>query len=357
MRYAVIMAGGAGRRLWPLSRTERPKQLLPLIDGKSLLQLAVERMDGLFPPERILVVTSAAYADRIRAEIPVLPAENVVGEPQGRDTANAVALGAELLAARDPEATMAVFTADHVIRPADRFAAAVRQACDAAEAHADALLTFGIRPTWPHTGLGYVHCGEALTDGLHRVQDFQEKPDHATARRYVDRGNYYWNSGMFVWTLGAIRGALKRFLPDSARKLAAVGQAARAGEDIRRLLKVIYPTLQKISIDYAVLEKAPSVLMVELNCEWLDVGSWPALADVTEPDESGNVVIADNAVLVDSERNVVVTEEDHLLAVLGVEDCVVVHSPDATLVCKKEDALRLKELVADVEARYGGRFL
>ncbi|HAU38625.1 MAG TPA: mannose-1-phosphate guanylyltransferase [Phycisphaerales bacterium] len=357
MRYAVILAGGAGQRLWPLSRETRPKQLLRLVSGKSLLEMAVERLEGLFDMEHILVVTNAEYADQVAAALPALPRENLIGEPMGRDTSNAIALAVELLAARSPDATMAVFTADHVIRPKDVFQQCVRAAIDAAEANDDALLTFGIRPTWPHSGLGYIHFGQKLSDGVHRVLGFKEKPDHTTARRYVESGDYYWNSGMFIWKLGAIRAAMNEFLPDSMRKLAPVGQAVAAGQDLRALLADIYPQLQKISIDYAVMEKAHKVLVVELKCEWLDVGSWPALEDVLEADEADNVVVAENVALLDSFRNIVVSENGHLLAVLGIDDCIVVHSGDATLVCNKSDSQRIKELVGYLERKFGKKFL
>ena len=357
MRYAVIMAGGAGRRLWPLSRNKRPKQLLRLIGGKSLLEMAVERLDGLFQPKNILIITGAEYADQIAEALPQLPRENIIGEPQGRDTANAIALGAELLNAQDKDATMAIFTADQVIRPADAFAKAVRTACDAAEHNPGALLTFGIRPTWPHTGLGYIHCGETLENGVYHVEAFKEKPDHQTARRYVESGRHYWNSGMFVWKVSTIRRAMEQFLPNSLQMLAPVGEAVRRGEDYTATLTKIYPKLEKISIDYAVMEKAGKVLMVELGCEWLDVGSWPSLENVINLDESDNVVVAQNVVILDSFRNIIVSDNDHLLAVLGMDDCVIVHSDDATLVCNKSDSQRLKELVAEIEKTYGQRYL
>ena len=357
MRYGVIMAGGAGKRLWPLSRAGRPKQLLPLLEGKNLLELAVERLEGLFGSENIWVITNTEYADQVAQAVPQLPRENIIGEPEGRDTANAIALAAEILAAKDEQATMAVFTADHVIRPVDRFAEAVRTACRTAEEHPDALVTFGVRPTWPHTGLGYIHCGEKLADAVHAVLGFKEKPDHATARRYVESGQYYWNSGMFVWKLGAIRTALEGFLPGSSHKLAPVAQAAREHRDFAPILTEVYPSLQKISIDYAVMEKAREVLMVELDCEWLDVGSWPALESVTGLDEDGNVVVAENVAVLDSSRNILVSEDDHLLAVLGMDDCIIVHSADATLICDKSDSQRLKELVEQIKAQYGRKYL
>lgn len=354
MRYAVIMAGGSGTRLWPLSRKARPKQLLPLVNGKSLLRLAYDRLEGLFPPSNVLVITSAEYADQVGQCLSELPKENIIGEPQGRDTANAIALGAELLSAKDPDATMAVFTADHVIRPAECFQRAVKQALQAAEDHPQALVTFGIRPSWPHTGLGYIHCGGA-SGGVYEVLGFKEKPDHQTARRYVESGQYFWNSGMFVWKTSAIRSALSEFLPATTQELAAVGEAARKGRDYQPALNEAYGKLERISIDYAVMEKASQVLMAELSCEWLDVGSWPALEDVVGQDDSGNVVVARNVAMLDAFRNVIVTEDGHLIAVLGVDDCIIVHSADATLVCNKAESQRLKELVQLVERKFGGK--
>jgi len=350
------MAGGAGRRLWPMSRLDRPKQLLPLLAGKNLLQMAVDRLDGLFETDNILVITNKEYAPLVAESLPQLPPGNIIGEPEIRDTANAIALGVELLAARDENATMTLFTADHVIRPQEKFADAVGLACEVAEQHPQSLVTFGLRPTWPHMGLGYIHCREVVRPGVLKVVGFKEKPEHKIARQYVESGEHYWNSGMFVWTLGAIRNALLEFLPDSMAKLAPVGQAAAAGEDYVPLLEEIYPTLTPISIDYAVMERASSVLMVELKCEWLDVGNWTALSQVADPDEDGNVVIADNAMVMDCNRNVIVTEGDHMLAVVGMDDCIIVHSNDATLVCTKADSQRLKQLIGVMEERFGKRY-
>jgi mannose-1-phosphate guanylyltransferase len=356
MRYAVIMAGGAGRRLWPMSRLNRPKQLLPLLGGRNLLQIAVDRLEGLFADENILVITNAEYAPMVAESLPTIPAENIIGEPAIRDTANAIALAVEVLAARDENATMALFTADHVIRPQEKFADAVGLACEVAEANDDALVTFGLRPTWPHTGLGYIHCKDTVRKDVRKVIGFKEKPDHQNARRYVETGEHFWNSGMFVWTINAIRTALAEFLPDSVAKLAPLGDALREGKDCQPLLETIYPTLEPISIDYAVMEKARHVLMCELHAEWLDVGSWPALSEVCDHDDDGNVVIADKAMIMDCAHNIIVSEGNHLLAVVGMDDCIIIHSTDATLVCNKSDAQRLKQLVSVMEAQFGKQF-
>ncbi len=355
MRYAVIMAGGAGKRLWPMSRISRPKQLLPLLAGRSLLAATVERLKGCFQAENIWIITNAEYADQVHQALPELPRENIVGEPEGRDTANAIALAAELLAARDPQATMAVFTADHVIRPADRFLQQIDKACQTAEENPDALVTFGIRPTWPHTGLGYIQAGQKIKDGVFEVVDFKEKPDHASARHYLDSGHYLWNSGMFFWSIQAIRSCLKQFLPESQQKLEPIGQTAAKGDDYSRQLAEVYPTLEKISIDYAVMEKAPRVLTVELGCEWLDVGSWPALESVSDTDSHSNVVQA-NAVLRDAKGNIIVSDSDHLLGILGMEDCIVVHTQDATLVCPKSKAQGIKQLLEDIAEKHGDNY-
>jgi mannose-1-phosphate guanylyltransferase len=353
-RYAVIMAGGAGTRLWPLSRRNRPKQLLRLFDGKSLLRGAFERLAGFVGPDRIYVITGDDHLPQVAEQLPELPAANLIGEPCGRDTANAVCLSACVLAARDPAAVMGVFTADHIIRPIEKFHRAVEQGYAAAAAHPDALVTFGIRPSIPHTGLGYVQRGESLGGDAYAVREFKEKPDRPTAEQYL-AGDYYWNSGMFVWRVDTILGELRRHLPDSANKLRGIADAWDAPDRPARLAET-YPTLQKNSIDYAVMEKARRVLVVEMNCDWLDVGSWPALAAALTPDESGNVSTAERTAVLDGRSNILVSEGNHLIAAIGVDDLVVVHSEDATLVCRREDAQRIKDLVAELERRFGRQY-
>ncbi|RMF73333.1 MAG: mannose-1-phosphate guanylyltransferase [Planctomycetota bacterium] len=361
MRHALIMAGGSGTRLWPLSRRNRPKQLLRLFEGRSLLQHARARLAGLFEPERIWVITSAAYIDLVAEELPDIPRENLIGEPVGRDTANAIGLAAHVLALRDDDATMAVFTADHLISPQDVFAAAIRRGLEVAEAHPRALVTFGIEPTEPHTGYGYVQMGDVASpadaDGpaAHRVRSFREKPDRSTAEAYLASGEYLWNSGMFAWRAEAILAELSRCLPENDAELKQLARAwgSGASDDAARR----FGGLKKISIDYGVMEKAEQVLTVPLACRWLDLGSWSAIAQTREADERGNVAIADHAMLVDGGGNIVVSEDEHLLVTLGVSDIVVVHSDDVTLVCRRCDEQRVKQLVEMCGECFGDRFL
>ncbi|MGE0482194.1 MAG: mannose-1-phosphate guanylyltransferase, partial [Phycisphaerae bacterium] len=277
MRHAVIMAGGSGTRLWPLSRRMRPKQLMRLFDGASLLQIARRRLAGVFARECTWVITNDAYIDLVASELPDLPRENLIGEPTGRDTANAIGLAAALIVRRDPDATIAVFTADHIVEPIDTFADAIRTGLDAAEAHPDALVTFGVTPDSPHTGYGYLQKGAPSGTAVYRVREFREKPTRAVAERYLSSGEYLWNSGMFAWRASAIRAELERLLLENFRtldELAEVwGNTAHAATRTER-----FASLQKISIDYGVMEKARRGLVVEMRCRWSDLGSWSSIA-------------------------------------------------------------------------------
>ena len=355
MRHAVIMAGGSGTRLWPLSRRMRPKQLMRLFDGKSTLQLARERLEGVFELRNTWVITSAAYLDLVAEALPDVPRENLIGEPMGRDTANAIGLAAHLLALRDPGGAMAVFTADHLISPQNKFAAAINAGLDAAERFDQSLVTFGIKPDSAHTGYGYVRRGESLAPQTFRVEEFKEKPDAKTAEAYVASGEYYWNSGMFAWGLSAILGELERCLPENHVALRGLAKdwerIAGRDECAER-----FGGLFKISIDFGVMEKAREVSVVEMDCHWLDLGSWTTIAATREPDSAGNISIAANSIAVDSENNVLVSDSDHLLVALGVSDLVIVHSDDATLVCRRDQVQRIKDLAESRKQRFGERF-
>jgi len=355
MRYVVIVAGGSGTRLWPLSRQGTPKQLLNLVNGKTLLRIAYERVRGLVPDEQVLVCTGSEFADAIHAELPEIPRENILGEPVGRDTLNAVAYPAAVLARRDPDAVMASVTSDQIMNPVTTLRAALRKAFRVAETHADSLITFGVVPTSPHTGFGYLERGSTIaghTD-VSRVASFTEKPDRQTAERYLASGQYWWNSGMFVWRVATFLDQLQQLRPDAYDILETIA------EDPSRLSE-LYPQLPKISVDYAVMEPVSrgqvtaQVLAVRLPITWHDVGGFESLSTQLPRDQDGNATRGPS-VLVDSSDNVVInTDEDgRVVAVVGLSGTVIVQTPQVTLVCPISEAERIKELVAEVTERMG----
>ncbi|MCA0146238.1 mannose-1-phosphate guanylyltransferase [Blastococcus sp. LR1] len=364
MRHAVIMAGGSGTRLWPLSRVGRPKQLIDVVatdDGAhSLLVEANRRVRAVVPADCVWVCTAARYADQVRAALPELAEGRLILEPEPRDTANAVGLAAALVADVDPDAELAVVSADHVIRPLERFAEVLGTAFDALADRPRALVTLGITPTAPATGFGYVQRGAATgVAGVAEAASFREKPDRATAEGYLASGEYLWNSGMFVWRAATVLEALADHLPASAEGLARI-VAAPAGPERDAVLAQVFPTLPKISVDYAVLEPAATepgrVLVAGLDVDWLDVGSWPALAHTLDDDGAGNAVRG-LAVVLDGSGNIVFSDDpEHLIALVGVRDSVVVHTADVTMVCPVADAERVKQLLAEVQERHGSQF-
>jgi len=349
------MAGGVGVRLWPLSRKERPKQVLRLFSGTSLMRQCYERVAGLLKPEQIHVITNEAHLPLVAEELPEVPAENLIGEPVGRDTANAVGLAAAVLAVKDPEAVIGVFPADHVITPQEHFAESVEQAYRTAEQNADALVTLGIRPSRPDTNYGYIHRGERLSEGLYGVEQFIEKPNVASAMKYLSTGEYYWNSGMFAWRASTILNQIKKHLPQSHASIMEIAAAWKSDARDAKL-QGIYPGLMRISIDFAVMERADRVLVVEMECQWVDVGSWPAIESVVHADQDGNVSACPRVLHLGSRGNIVVSEEKHLIATIGVDDLVIVHAPDATLICTRRDTQGMKELADMIRQQFGEEY-
>jgi mannose-1-phosphate guanylyltransferase len=344
------MAGGAGTRFWPLSRCGRPKQLLPLLDGRSLLAATAERLRPLVPPQHTLVVTGAEVAAAVRAELKELPAENVLVEPAGRDTAACIGWVAWRLAERHPEALMLVVPADHVVPDGGAFRLAMAAA--AATAHArGGLVTIGFRPTRPETGYGYLELGEpAGVIGAHevfRVARFVEKPAQARAEEMLAAGNYRWNGGLFAWRVATIRDAIRAHLPELAAGLdAMMADTAVLGE--AGAVARHYPSLQRTSIDFGVMEKASTVSAVAVDFEWSDVGSWVGLAEVLAP--AGGEVRLGDVIGVDTDGNVMVSDGP-LIAAVGVRDLVVVATRDAVLVVPREQCQRVKELVELLRAQ------
>jgi len=377
MRYAMIMAGGAGTRLWPMSRKEQPKQLIRFISrGKggdqpvSLLELADRRLEGLIDPERRLICTAAAYRDAVRQQLPGYEETRVLGEPVGRDTVNAVGFAAAVLAKQDKDAIFCVLTADHVIEPENVFRERMDLGFRLVENDPRRFVTFSIKPTYPATGFGYVERGTPIRDpkqgkqaGIDGTKDhayhvarFVEKPDLPRAQAYVQSGDFGWNSGMFVWKATTVLEALKAFKPESYEGLMEI-QAAWGTKKAKSVLEKVYPTLPKISVDYALLEPAAqeakkagddgrfSVCTVQMDLTWLDVGSWPSFAETVKADKAGNRAAGEGHSLISGGKdNLVVAAKGHTVAVLGCEGLIVVHTPDATLVMPRSKSEELKTL-------------
>ena len=362
MNYAVFMAGGAGKRLWPLSRQKRPKQVLRLLNGQTLLNRCVERLFPIFDVRNIIILTNSTYADVVRENLPGIPLNNVIAEPAVRDTAGAIGLAATILANYDPDATMAVLTTDHLIEPPEALPQALTDAFEFVSKNPDALITFAIKPTFPNTQLGYVKCDRPrecpkCKNVVYSVEAFKEKPDVKTAQGYVEGGKHFWNSGMFVWKAKTILSNLQEFLPAATEPLRHIATAWDTPQQ-EATLEEWFTKLPKISIDFAVMEKARRVHAIKLDGQWLDMGSFAALADVIESDGNGNVVVANASELLDCRNSIIVTEDKrHLIAAIGMQDVVVAHTPDATLVCHVSQTDRLKALLEQMEQHGRTEFL
>ena len=354
MLHAIVMAGGSGTRFWPASRAALPKQLLPLAGDRTLLEDTVVRLEGLVPSERVMIVTSARLIDAARRQLPHVPEAGLVGEPCKRDTAPCIGLAALLVSRHDPDATMAVMPSDHVIRPAEKFQAAIRQAAALVEATPGRLVTFGIRPTYPAEGFGYIQQGAPLAVGpgdapAHAVARFREKPPASVAREYLAAGNYLWNAGIFVWKAKTILSALRERQPEMLGHLEAI---AAAWDTPRRdaVFAAEFAAIKGISIDYAVLEHAPDVAVIEAPFTWDDLGGWSAVARQRGADEQGNTVVGRH-LGIDSTGTIVHSGDGHLVVTMGLVNMLVVHTPDATLVAERSHEEAVRKVVAELESR------
>jgi len=353
-RYIIIMAGGRGERFWPVSRERKPKQLITLLGGRSFLQQTLDRVKPVAPLENIFIITNAVQAAAVRCQLSELPRHNIIGEPCGRDTCAAVALGAALVGARSENGVMAVLPADHVISEEASFRRVLINSMRLAKRE-PALVTIGIQPHEPATGYGYIKLGDKLAttstqllkSAFFSTKKFVEKPNLATAKRYLKSGQYRWNAGMFIWSYETIAGEFQRLQP----KLFA---AAEKWRDIRSLDKLNaalvrdYPKLKKISVDYAIMENAQNIVCADGDFSWDDLGSWPALARHLKPDAVGNCAVGD-LVQCDSVDNVVFDARTRCrtpIALVGVRDTIVVQTDDAMLVAKKSESQKLKQIVA-----------
>lgn len=354
MLYSTILAGGSGTRLWPLSRARAPKFLHPLTGtDRSLLQATVDRVGPLSPAANVYVVTGTAHAAAISAQLPEVPAANILAEPSPKDSCAAVSLACAVLASRDPDAVMAAFSADHLIGDQDRFVEVIEQA--AAAAHDGYLTTVGIRPAHAEVRFGYLKLGEPLRGEARKVAEFKEKPSHEVAAGYLESGQYLWNAGIFVFAVRTFLAELARQRPAlhaGIQQIAAAWDSADAG----RVLAEVWPGLEKISVDYGVLEGAAAagkVATVPADIPWTDVGDFDSLGESLPTDESGNLLIAPDAEVLarDVKDAVVVSTTDRVIAVVGLDDVVIVDTPDAMLVCARSRAQEVKLLVEELRMR------
>jgi mannose-1-phosphate guanylyltransferase len=352
MNYAVVMAGGTGTRFWPVSRLHLPKQLLPFGGETTLLEQTVERVAPLAPAERVLVVTGDAIVEKTAATLPQLPAGNVISEPLRRNTAPCAAVAAKVLMDRDPDAVLVLLPADHVILDAGRFRAILGGAM-AVAASEDVLITLGVKPHRPETGYGYIEMGEQIgAQGdcpYHRVAAFHEKPDAKAAEQYLATGRFLWNAGIFVFSARAFLAALAKTLPDLFAAIQPLDGTAPP-EQLKRTIDAIYPDIHGVSIDVGVMEKVDNLLVFPADIGWSDVGSWTALRELQPPDAAGNV-IQGRFISMDESRGNTVYAHDGVVVAVGVENLIIVHTPDATLVARRDDAQAVKKVFDELERR------
>jgi mannose-1-phosphate guanylyltransferase len=350
--YAVIMAGGGGTRLWPLSRKKRPKQMLQLVDDRTLFQSAVQRLDGIFAPQRIYVVTVSEQAEDLQAQCPEIPSDNFLLEPMPRGTASVVGLAAVALKSNDPDAVMAVLTADHIITNEEKYANLLMAAYKAAED--GYLVTLGITPTYPATGYGYIQQGDLVgmqNDlNIYDVLRFREKPSEIKAQEMLDAGGHTWNSGMFVWQVDRILDEFFRQMPALNTKLEEISVAWNKTKRQEVILR-LWPEIQPETIDYGIMENAKNVAVIPAkDLGWSDVGSWDALFDILPSDKDGNIVMGGMHIPVDTRDSLIYMDKDRrLIVTIGVEDLVVVDTGDVMLVCRKDQAQKVRQVVGQLK--------
>lgn len=360
--YVVIMAGGRGERFWPVSREATPKQLITILEDRSFLQATVDRVTSVVPTENVFIITNIAQQEEVIRQLPELPALNIVAEPCGRDTCAAVALGAALVGNKNPNGVMAVLPADHVIPDTEGFQKVLKDTLEFAS-KGDPIVTIGISPTEPATGYGYIHFGEELDTGLDTTffkgLQFVEKPDLPTAEKYLASGEYRWNAGMFIWSYQTIFHALKKHQPEMAT-LCSKWVEADSIETMTDMLEIDYPPITKISIDFAVMEKATNVVVADGAFTWDDLGAWTALARHIANDPDGNATQAD-LITVDSSNNVVFDNRSAgnktPIALVGIQDSIIVQTDDAVLVASKKESQKIKDLVKKLSANQAYRSL
>ncbi|HEY5562301.1 MAG TPA: mannose-1-phosphate guanylyltransferase [Clostridiaceae bacterium] len=358
MIAVVIMAGGKGERFWPKSRIKLPKQLLCLTDdGKSMIQLTVERLKTLVAVANIYIATGQEYASIISEQLPQVPTENIIVEPMGKNTAACIGLAAIHVHKKDPEAVMIVLPSDHLIKEEEKFIKSLNFAVDVAE-RGENIVTIGINPTYAETGYGYINFKDEIEEHngikLLKVEKFVEKPNLVTAEEYLATGKYLWNSGMFIWKVSTILSDIKKFMPNLYKALEEIKKHLD-GADVEELLYKVYSTLESISVDYGILEKSDSIMMIAGDFGWDDLGVWSSLDRIRKTDVNGNV-IEGNVINLDT-MNCIIEGSNKLIATIGLEEIVIVDTEDAILICKKDRCQDIKTLLNQIKPLNNGDYL
>lgn len=342
------MAGGRGERFWPQSRLQRPKHLIPIVGSDTMLTQTINRLKNVVPLQNIFIITNKEQLQATKLVCPNLSSDQIIAEPIGKDTAAAVGLAKVLVKQKDPNAAFAILPADHIIHDVQNLEKCLNGAFEAALTD-NVLVTIGIVPSSPSTAYGYIKKSPSQNPNLFKVEKFVEKPNIETAKTYLDSGDYFWNAGMFIWSVPSIESALQTHCPDLSKALSSLESKLNAKEDLTNCLEVLYPQLPKISIDYALLEKAQNIVTIPSSFDWDDVGEWPAIARHNTPDSENNVTNGES-ILYQSSNNIVVNENGHLTALIGIDNLIVVQTQDATLICHKDKAQDIKHLLKKIQA-------
>lgn len=351
MLHAVIMAGGTGTRFWPRSTRDKPKQFLNIFGDQTMLQATAHRIAPLIPAERTWVITNDSYVNLVKNQLPEVPEENIIGEPVAKNTAPCVAAAAALIAQKDPEGTMVVLPADHLITKENKFLSTLKTSAQSARKR-NALVTIGIQPTHPETGYGYIEFERSsakpqTSDGVKKVRQFREKPDFSTAKAFLAAGNFLWNSGMFVWGIPTIIDQFQKHLPKIHNEI------EKLTSDTPSAIENFYRACPSVSIDYGIMEHAENVLVVPGDIGWSDVGSWRAVYDIEEKDDKDNVINAKWSAVSESSNNLIYSKSDKMIALVGVNNVAVVETDKAILVCSLDDAQGVKKIVQSLKADEG----
>jgi mannose-1-phosphate guanylyltransferase len=355
--YVAIMAGGIGSRFWPVSRTHLPKQFLDILGtGSTLIQQTMERFRSIVPPENIYVVTSDDYIDLVKEQLPELPVENIIGEPFRKNTAPCIAYISFKLFQKDPEASLIVAPADHLILDEDKFLDVCANALSFVN-HLNALVTIGVKPSYPNTGYGYIqHEMAEVAPAIHPVKTFTEKPNKELAQTFIESGDFLWNAGIFVWQTKRIIEAFKKYMPEMHELFSAEPEKYNTGDE-KALIETIYPQCSTISIDFGVMEKADNVYVIPAAFGWSDLGTWNSAWENMEKDYLENACAGNSVMIIDATKCVVHTQPDKLVILQGLDDFIVVDTKDVLLICQKEKEQEIKDYVAEVKRNIGDQYL